>query len=931
MDRLELPNQLKGSWDHCLIMSYGVDIPFFEHALWGQFATTCRNKIILADGQEILAEYESYADSGLVRMLNQQYVADGIFSRHSAHAKVILLTSPQEGRLLVGSGNLRLGGYASGGELFTRYEYKANAPEMLSAFVGIREVLEAIVDRHYIGAPAERRIRNLLELTPWLFGATQDEQRPVRHNLDIGFIEQLLELVDKRPVQELWVLSPFYDPEAIALRRLLERLQPQQCTLLVQPGQTSVDPTVLSDLVKHYKGRCQVRPFSLKSDAAYVHAKMYLIKMSQQAICLQGSPNLSQVAMLFPDPQGNIEVANLLTGARDDFDYLLAELAIEPPTQNIEELNVAYHPLEANVTSAGGSLRLTGGEWHDDRLLLNFQGNLLDLEHATLVIAGRDFKLRVETKGEGFLELEICPDIAELLTQPVPVLIRWDGGEEVTRLNPIFVCNRLGLENSLHTNEESEFLKHTGDLSLEDEEFERLFGELESALVIDRRSVWQLSGKTPPPTDAENEDAPNIKYIDVDLEQIKRHPKMQQYLRRASLGRGYGRSRLQIILSAIMDHFHGLLDISEGEVPPIPITVKGSGEAETEDEREAELEDRHRRRQTWKQRVQRTLKRFIRRYLQGLLSEDFRELAGPEVMGPNYVIFSHILWRLFGKDWLEPEFIIESLLNTWDFFWGKGDKGGYFATLTSEERSDLLEWIAEHRTDSEIIASLCYSAYWTRYQLRVELRLSLRDCWHVLLRNMLFAITEANLEVAWRILAVLVRYDPPSPTAMVEELIALALYETRDDFLTKLEQRLHSAQNSCKFDRQSVWSPARNATWSADCLVVNVPGSLWDWEQARGLLELWMEFESLDYYRIACPIDGAVIFYEPPTKSGVFWSNKPGEQPMDFGEVVPLPSEWRAIFEKMKSLAAGIQEKRPTLNYRPLAATAVAKLLDKTA
>ena len=53
MDDLKLPEQLKGRWEHALILTYGFDAPFFENALWSQFAARCRNKIILVDGQTL--------------------------------------------------------------------------------------------------------------------------------------------------------------------------------------------------------------------------------------------------------------------------------------------------------------------------------------------------------------------------------------------------------------------------------------------------------------------------------------------------------------------------------------------------------------------------------------------------------------------------------------------------------------------------------------------------------------------------------------------------------------------------------------------------------------------------------------------------------------------------------------------------------------
>ena len=98
MSKLEVPEQLRGPWEHALILTYGMDITFFERALWPQFAARCHNKIILADGEQYLQKSEDYAQQkGLVRYLNQSYVVAGIFGPHaytSAHTKLILLIHP---------------------------------------------------------------------------------------------------------------------------------------------------------------------------------------------------------------------------------------------------------------------------------------------------------------------------------------------------------------------------------------------------------------------------------------------------------------------------------------------------------------------------------------------------------------------------------------------------------------------------------------------------------------------------------------------------------------------------------------------------------------------------------------------------------------------------------------------------------------------
>lgn len=148
MEELKIPERLKGRWENALIFTYGLDATFFENALWREFGARCRNKIILADGPHYLEECASYARSGLIRLMNTRYVAEGIFCDHAAHAKLILLTNSKQGRLLIGSGNLNMQGYASGGELFTQYEYSEKDTTTLPAFLTIREFVNGLMEKN---------------------------------------------------------------------------------------------------------------------------------------------------------------------------------------------------------------------------------------------------------------------------------------------------------------------------------------------------------------------------------------------------------------------------------------------------------------------------------------------------------------------------------------------------------------------------------------------------------------------------------------------------------------------------------------------------------------------------------------------------------------------------------------------------------------
>lgn len=909
MNELRLPEQLTGAWDHVLILTYGADLPFFENALWSQLAS-CRNKIILVDGAQYLTHCLEWTGTGALRFLNQRYVAEGVFAPHAAHAKMILLTNQKAGRLLVGSGNLGLNGYASGGELFTQYDYTVESPGQLGAFLSAWQLVEGLLARGYVtGAQARRRIDYLLEHTPWLLGSAADAPRPVRHNLAENFLAQLSAVVGDREVEDLWILSPFFDSDAVALDRMLAALQPRRATILVQPGATSVEPASLQRVLEKHKGRCEMRPVSRGDGTPYIHAKLYLVKLRDSAVCLQGSPNLSQAAMLLTVPQGNIELANLVEAPRDAFDHLFAAMHIGPPATHLSELDLSLDPFSSLPAQLNADWQLLGGEWQDDRLRLQFWGNPPDLTDAELIIGGIARRLDVISQQDGLLQVHLSNEEAGLLGRGLPVALRWREGGQAHDTNPVFVCNQATLEQELAERATGEALPRIGSLDLDDAEFESLLVALESTVVIDRRGLWELAGQRLPASTGENDDAPPLDYLNVDYELLRRHPRIQQYIAMRT-GASYRPTRLQIILNAIVDHFRVMLATPAGtSEPPITAGIDEIG-GETEEESERNAKERQRRRQSVAQRTERILKSFIRRYLRGLRSPDFQKAAGYEVMVHNYSIFSYLLWRLFAKTWVAPEFLVESLLETWSFFWGNLEQTGYYWKLSEEEQALAKEWLCEQYGDGHLLAAMTWSASIVAVHEQQELRFALRDFWRAFLAHAPFQPTVKALEVAWRSLAVLRPYASPLPTQIVGDLARLADFETRDSFLRTMERRYRCPVRSWRFAKASVARESFVDGISVDCVVLPLNGALASQSHAMKVLQAWMRWDSRDYYRLASPdCNNAqeLIFFDRTSGYGIYRVVGSSSGPVEF-ESVPVTAEpWDATLAQLQAKAIELE------------------------
>jgi hypothetical protein len=188
-----------------------------------------------------------------------------------------------------------------------------------------------------------------------------------------------------------------------------------------------------------------------------------------------------------------------------------------------------------------------------------------------------------------------------------------------------------------------------------------------------------------------------------------------------------------------------------------------------------------------------------------------------------------------------------------------------------------------------------------------ELRFALRAFWREMLQHLPFEITAETLEEVWHFVAHLVPYEPPRPAVIVDELAHLTEFETKSSFRRKLEKRYHYPTGSCKFDKTKVRRASFVDSVIVDCLVVHAEDALPDKDAAIALLQEWMRFENLDYYRIHSPDRSGsrrVLFYEVSKSAGVYWARDRGEEPLDFdGPITPRCTDWDTMLSHLQVLA----------------------------
>ena len=295
--RILIPEFFDEAWDSVIIATYGADLEFFERVVLRQLGRS-RTRVIFCDGRQNdrkLADPETRAQ---IRQLNRDYVVAPIRVSSAAHAKLIMLLSEDRGLLAVGSGNLGMAGYGSQGECFSKYRWSEDEQGQLGEFLAARDFIDQMCERQFVDTVVGERVMPAWQDAPWLFRKAQDRDSRLRHNLERALLDQFVEAVRGRTVEELVVHAPFYDHGCRALAELIRRTSPETLQVLLQERLTSVDPGSLAAVLAGAPGRVDIRSVEAADKGTFLHAKFLIARSEQIAICLQGSPNVSSSALL---------------------------------------------------------------------------------------------------------------------------------------------------------------------------------------------------------------------------------------------------------------------------------------------------------------------------------------------------------------------------------------------------------------------------------------------------------------------------------------------------------------------------------------------------------------------------------------------------------------------------------------------------------
>lgn len=284
-----------------IVTTFGIDFDTYEHiALPRLRGSGCRNNILLADSR--MLTYALDGASLLPRSAGRHYTISGISPKGVFHPKIILQLGRQAGRLIVSSANMTASGIAGNLEL-------AGIVTCNSDDLGERQLISAAW--HYLNRliePDQEAITHQLNWakarTKWLVD-TEPANKEVTlldgsvadflvndGNKHIG--NRFLELVQDRPVKRLIVLSPYWDEELVALKRLASQLKAKEVVILIDQDKQLFPSDALKELpdVKILN----IAEFKHARDR-FVHAKAIIAQTEDFDHVLYGSANCTLSAL----------------------------------------------------------------------------------------------------------------------------------------------------------------------------------------------------------------------------------------------------------------------------------------------------------------------------------------------------------------------------------------------------------------------------------------------------------------------------------------------------------------------------------------------------------------------------------------------------------------------------------------------------------
>lgn len=245
--------------------------------------------------QQVLSFQGYLIGFSLVRMNTRN--GSGVF-----HSKVSILIGENQGLIFVGSGNLTFSGMSLNDEVWGTFELTEKDIRFAPLFAQVWSYLCSFE----LIKLAHEQVGWMVENAKWLQDVKQENSTScitedntevifLTQDLDKSLYDQLIDYLSISQVNEMTVVSPFYDENGYGISRFIDDLKPKLLNLVVEIDNGRVPHSINN---KETKLRLNIYKWDRSYDnARKLHAKIFQFTTTRGTYLLVGSANATRNAM----------------------------------------------------------------------------------------------------------------------------------------------------------------------------------------------------------------------------------------------------------------------------------------------------------------------------------------------------------------------------------------------------------------------------------------------------------------------------------------------------------------------------------------------------------------------------------------------------------------------------------------------------------
>lgn len=355
----------------CIMTCFSFDYLFFEQRVMRTLrANRIQNALVLVDGGGLEKANQSLSGEELLR--GNSYSACPIYSKGVFHPKIMFLAGEKNGLLLVGSGNLTSSGISTNDEIWAAFHLSSNDNENAFLFGSAWEYLKRMAGN--LHGANKQKLKWIEQFSPWIkeLPASQPSGLLKSSGINIEFLantedqsifNQLVKSVPNDNVEEVTVVSPYYDNRGQLLQDLYTHYQPRNMRCCID----SKSGLLPHKLPEEWKQKISFHEWSeVKKDVHELHNRLHakLIHFrssSETEFLLFGSANATVAGMGGLSISAKNDEVNLLIQRKGSGNWL-EELGIDIKSANATTISLKPSSEKEEKTSSSYPVRIDYSE-----------------------------------------------------------------------------------------------------------------------------------------------------------------------------------------------------------------------------------------------------------------------------------------------------------------------------------------------------------------------------------------------------------------------------------------------------------------------------------------------------------------------------------------------------------------------------------------